>query len=103
MRTYEKKGYVPVSCDEPLPCPFCGSEPELAQLAHNERFERVSRGGRLEKVKTCILCSAATLTADTFWFLCPICGATSGKHCTTAQEAAENWNTRTRETEANNG
>lgn len=94
MRTYEQKGYVPVICDEPLPCPFCGSEPELAQLAHNTRWERIGRSRKTSEVKVCIIASTQTLTADTFWFKCPTCGATTGNHCTTAQDAAENWNKR---------
>jgi formate dehydrogenase maturation protein FdhE len=86
----EKKGYVPVECDEPLACPFCGSTPELAQLAHSTTYKN------RKPVRCSIVFSTQTLEADTFWFKCNTCGATTGKHCDTAQEASELWNKRNR-------
>lgn len=44
--TIKRPGYESVTCDKPLPCPFCGSEPELVQLAH---AYRTSRRGKPEK------------------------------------------------------
>lgn len=90
-----QKGYAPVECDEPLPCPFCGEHPELAQLQHVTRYERIGRSRERQPVRVTILASTNTLVADTFWFKCKSCGCTSGKHCDTAQKAVENWNKRT--------
>lgn len=78
----QEDGYEPVECDIPLPCPFCGSKPKLAQLAH--------RYGK----KYCIIASTRTLRADTFWFKCRKCGTTTGRHEGNAQSAVENWNKR---------
>lgn len=88
----EEKGYAPVEHDEPLPCPFCGSQPKLQQLAH--RMSSVKRGRKYVQERVCILASTLTLTADTFWFTCPSCKCSTGPHCTTAAEAARHWNTR---------
>lgn len=77
----ERKGYTSVECDCPLPCPFCGSEAELAQLAH------ATSGA-------CIVASSEVLAADTFWFRCTSCKATTGRHQTTAQDAVSAWNRR---------
>lgn len=92
--TIHKEGYKPVECDEPLPCPFCGDRPELAQLEHITRYERVGRSKRPRPVRVAILSSTREIVADTFWFKCNRCGCTSGPHCGTAQEAALSWNRR---------
>lgn len=94
MKTIAKNGYAPVSCEQPLPCPFCGTEPELAQLAHTMRSERTGRSRKYRQVKVCIIASSMTLTSDTFWFKCSKCGCVSGGHHLTAQQAAEAWNRR---------
>jgi hypothetical protein len=94
MITIEKEGYTPVECDPPLPCPFCGSKPELAQVAHRTTWQRVGRSRKTEQVKVCIVASSQILTADTFWFRCTECRCTTGPHAKTAQEAAESWNKR---------
>ena len=88
----EKQGYEPVECDKPLPCPFCGTTPELAQLCHVETWIREGRKSR--KVKVCVMVSTEKLKSDTFWFKCQTCGCTTGKHCSNAQDAVKNWNTR---------
>lgn len=90
----EQKGYSPVECDKPLPCPFCGTEPELCQLEHRDSWQRVGRGKKMEKVRVCIISSSQILTGDTFWFKCNECRCTSGPHTKTAQEAVEFWNRR---------
>ena len=92
--TIARDGYTPVKCDKPLPCPFCGTEPKLAQLAHHMRSERIGRSRRFRQVKVCILASTSTLTADTFWFKCPECDCTTGGHKDTAREASKAWNRR---------
>lgn len=94
-----QKGYAPVECDEPLPCPFCGEHPELAQLEYVTRLERVGRSHRMRPVRVAILASTGTLVANTFWFKCKSCGCTSGPHCGTAQEAVEHWNKRSNSNE----
>lgn len=96
MSDYEIKqdGYTAVKCDKPLPCPFCGAEPKLTQLAHHMRSERIGRSRRLRQVKVCILASTSTLTADTFWFKCPGCGCTTGEHKDNAMDASKAWNRR---------
>jgi hypothetical protein len=94
MRTIEEPGYTPVECEDPLTCPFCGSEPRLAQLAHVICSERIGRSRKYRQVKVCIAASTRTLTADTFWFKCQTCGCSSGGHHETAQAAAEAWNRR---------
>ena len=94
MITIEEEGYSPVQCDAPLPCPFCGAEPELAQLAHDIRSERIGRSRKYRQVRVCIVASTRTLAADTFWFKCPNCNATTCGHHNTAQKAAEAWNMR---------
>ena len=90
--TIEKRGYMPVQCDKPLPCPFCGSEPTLSQLAHTTTSRRV--GKKWETVRICIAYSSQTLQADTFKFNCDNCKATTGRYHDTAQGAVEAWNTR---------
>ena len=90
----DQKGYSPVQCDKPLPCPFCGTYPELCQLMHRDSWQRVGRGRKLEKVRVCIISSSQILTGDTFWFKCPTCRCTTGGHHDTAQKAAETWNNR---------
>jgi hypothetical protein len=94
MPIITKSGYTPVECDAPLPCPFCGSEPELAQMSHVTRRQRIGRSNKYEDVKICIFASSQTLTADTFWFKCVTCGCTSGGHHSAAQDAAKAWNAR---------
>ena len=89
----KKEGYSPVECDKPLPCPFCGGDAELMQLAHETRVERVGR--KSKTVKVCVLAANYELTSDTFWFKCTNCKCTTGNHKATAQEAAETWSTRT--------
>lgn len=78
--TIEAKGYEPVTCDKPLPCPFCGSFPRLAQL------HRTLQGHT-------ILASFKVLAGNQFWFKCPVCWI-STRHKNTAQEAVEWWNKR---------
>ena len=90
----EQDGYTPVSCEEPLPCPFCGGKAELMQLAHTTRSERIGRSKRFKTVKVCILASTRTLTADTFWFKCAECGCTTGPHHDNAMGASLAWNRR---------
>ena len=90
----KKDGYKDVECDAPLPCPFCGSEPKLAQLAHTYRQERIGRSRKYRTVQICLIASTSTLTADTFWFKCETCKCTSGGHHESAQAAARAWNTR---------
>lgn len=89
-----KEGYEPVECDEPLPCPFCGTTPQLAQLAHITRWERIGRSRKSRQVRICLVASTSTLKGDTFWFKCEACGCTSGGHHNSAQAAAQAWNTR---------
>lgn len=89
----EKPGYEPVECEKPLPCPFCGSIPELAQLAHTYTWQRKGRSRKQEKVRVCILASSGTLKGDTFWFKCETCGCSSGKHHDNPRDAAISWNT----------
>ena len=80
-----QKGYVPVEVDqEPLPCPFCGGSATLSQLHHV-----VSNGKRYS-----IVASTRTQKADTFWFKCSECRATTGNHQKTAQAAVDLWNRR---------
>jgi hypothetical protein len=95
MITITKQGYLPVQCDEPLPCPFCGTAAELAQLAHATRSERIGRSRKHRTVRVVIIASTSTLAADTFWFKCPECNATSGGYHGSAQKAVEAWNRRT--------
>lgn len=92
--TITEPGYSPVICDKPLPCPFCGAEARLAQLAHRMSSERIGRSGKFRQVRICLIASSSTLTADTFWFACSECRSTTGPHCNTAQQAVENWNKR---------
>lgn len=80
----EQKGYAPVECDEPLPCPFCGAEAHLKQLAYHDG----PRG------RTLIVSSSRQLAGNMFWFACMSCRATTGPHADTAQEAVEHWNRR---------
>ena len=94
MPVITKDGYTPVECDVALPCPFCGTEAELAQLAHVERWERIGRSRKSRQVMVCLLASTSILTSDTFWFRCPSCDATTGSHQETAQAAVEIWNRR---------
>ena len=70
MQTIEQAGYTPVKCEAPLPCPFCGETPELAQLAHSYTSERIGRSRKYRQVRVCIIASNRMLTADTFWFKC---------------------------------
>ena len=88
----EKLGYAPVECDEPLPCPFCGEAAELAQLAHTTRLE--GKGRKKRYVQTVIIASTGTIVADTFWFKCSGCKATTGGIHTTPGVAVEVWNRR---------
>jgi hypothetical protein len=92
MQTISQKGYVDVQCDATLPCPFCGQQPELKQVAH----DMVWTGSRKyrRQVKMAIVSSTRTLKADTFCFRCEGCGCSSGGHHDTAQKAAEAWNRR---------
>lgn len=99
MIEIQKEGYTPVMCDAPLPCPFCGSEAELAQLSHSTRSERIGRSNKFRQVRYSIIASSQTLTADTFWFRCKECRCTSGGHHDTAQKAVEAWNRRASVTE----
>lgn len=85
---FEKEGYEPVECDKPIPCPFCGTEPELKQLAHTWTFSK------RKKVRVTLLASSTILKSDTFWFCCPQCEAHTGPHCKDAQKAVEYWNRR---------
>jgi hypothetical protein len=94
MITITKEGYFPVQCDEPLPCPFCGAAAELAQVAHETRSERIGRSRKQRQVRYAIIASTTPLAADTFWFKCPGCNATTGGHHGSAQKAAEAWNRR---------
>ncbi len=73
---FERKGFTPVECDAPLPCPFCGADAAFHCL------------------KDDIVWSSATLVADRFWFDCSKCHAGAGCHGKTAQQAAEQWNRR---------
>lgn len=82
-------GYEPVECSIPLPCPFCGSAAVLKQLEHSYTLDRKGK-----RQKVCIVASTRTQKADTFWFSCESCRASSGGHETTAQAAVENWNRR---------
>jgi hypothetical protein len=93
----KEEGYLPVECDEPLPCPFCGGDAKLVQLAHITRFETTGKGRsrKCKEVRICILASNYERTGDTFWFKCANCKCTTGSHKDTAQEAAESWNLRT--------
>jgi hypothetical protein len=86
--TITEKGYMDVECDKPKPCPFCGAAPELQQLAHANRY------GRNGVERVCVIASTGILKADTFWFKCSNCMATTGHHQSTAQAAVENWNCR---------
>ena len=101
MPIIAKDGYSPVECDAPLACPFCGREPELAQLAHVTRSERIGRSRKYKLVRVCIFASTSTLTADTFWFKCPKCGCTSGGHHASAQSAVDAWNIRSAQHDEN--
>lgn len=94
---FKKEGYTPVECDEPLPCPFCGSDAELLQLAHITRFETTGKGRsrKCKEVKVCIVASNRELNGDTFWFKCVNCKCTTGSHKDNAQDAVLVWNTRT--------
>ena len=90
----EKPGYTAVECDPPLPCPFCGSEPELAQVAHSQTSQRIGRSRKFRTVRVALIASTRILTADTFWFKCPSCRATTGDHQHSAQGAVQAWNRR---------
>jgi len=85
----KQEGYADVECDEPKPCPFCGAAVELKQLAHANRY------GKNGVERVCIVASTRSLKADTFWFKCSECSATTGYHQGTAQAAVEIWNRRT--------
>jgi hypothetical protein len=91
--TIDKPGYEPVQCEAPLPCPFCGKTPKLAQLAHVTRQERVGKSRKYRTVRVCIVASTSTLKSDTFWFKCE-CGCTNGGTYRTAQAAVTAWNQR---------
>lgn len=90
-----KPGYAMVQCDAPLPCPFCGGTPELEQVAHVVRWERIGRSRKQKQVRYALIASTDTLVADTFWFVCRTCGCTTGPHEATAQRAVTHWNKRT--------
>ncbi len=92
----KEEGYSPVECDEPLPCPFCGGNAKLKQLAHITRFETTGKGRsrRCTEVKRCIVASNHERTGDTFWFACDNCKCTTGSHKDNAQEAVAAWNMR---------
>ena len=90
----EEPGYIAVTCDKPLPCPFCGGEAKFCQLAHQITSQRVGKSKKYKQVKVCIIASSRILTGDTFWFRCSICGCILQKHHTTAQDAAIDWNRR---------
>ncbi len=53
LTTIEHPGYAPVQCTNPLPCPFCGEIPELAQLAHVTRSERIGRSRKYRHSRIC--------------------------------------------------
>jgi len=89
-----QEGYTPVSCKEPMPCPFCGGPAVLVQLAHRTQYERIGRSKKFRTVKICILASSQILKADTFWFKCSDCGCTTGPHHSNALEASNAWNRR---------
>ena len=85
MITIKQDGYADVYVDQsPLPCPFCGSAAKLAQLEH----------AGTGKKRVCIIASSRVQHADTFWFKCESCKATSGGHHGSAQKAVEAWNRR---------
>jgi len=90
----KQDGYTPVECDEPLPCPFCGSQPVLSQLEHYYRQERIGRSRKYRTVRIAVIASTRIQKADTFWFACEKCGCTTGGHHETAQAAALAWNKR---------
>ncbi len=90
--TIKENGYTPAECDQPLPCPFCGSEPKLQQVAHHECYEGSGRNRR--KVRIMVVSSSRELSADTFWFQCASCKCKSGGMHESAQLAAEAWNRR---------
>lgn len=89
MVAITQDGYAPVACLEPLPCPFCGTTPELKQVAHNYKTDRRGKVTRIA-----IIASTKTLTSDTFWFQCPSCRCTSGGHHASGMAASAAWNTR---------
>jgi hypothetical protein len=86
MTTLEKiqiheDGYEPVECDPPLPCPFCGGNARLGQVKRTAS-------------NFIIMASSSPIRANVFWFECAACGAKSGKHQSTPQDAANTWNRR---------
>ena len=90
----EAPGYIAVECDTPLPCPFCGSDAELAQVAHAETSQRIGRSRRYRTVRVALIASTRPLKADTFWFRCSKCRASTGDHQHSAQRAVRVWNRR---------
>lgn len=85
MITIRQDGYADVHINQiPLPCPFCGGAAELSQLEH-----AITGKGRV-----CIVSSSRIQHADTFWFQCESCRASSGGHHDSAQAAVEAWNRR---------
>jgi len=85
----QQDGYAPVECSIPLPCPFCGSEAVMKQLEHTYKLDRKGKPQRI-----CIVASTRTIQANTFWFSCVSCNASTGGHESNAQAAVENWNKR---------
>jgi len=89
MVVITQDGYTPVTCLDVLPCPFCGTEPELRQVAHEYKLDK-----RGKRTSIAIIASTRTLTSDRLWFGCPGCGCTSGGHHSSGIAASAAWNTR---------